>query len=88
MPRRSLLDAVRGAVPGAAISDQLRLADGAPPTDGWLKAAAFALQQLGRLPGGKVTLSDTTIALEGRAPDFAAYDALAAARAPCPRAIR
>ncbi len=82
--RRSLLDAVRGAVPGAAISDQLRLADGAPPTDGWLKAAAFALQQLGRLPGGKVTLSDTTIALEGRAPDFAAYDALAAARRAVP----
>ncbi|MDF2996950.1 MAG: OmpA/MotB domain protein [Xanthobacteraceae bacterium] len=82
--RRSLLDAVRGAVPGAAISDQLRLADGAPPTDGWLKAAAFALQQLGRLPGGKVTLSDTTIAIEGRAPDFAAYDALAAARRSVP----
>lgn len=82
--RRALLDAVRGAVPGAAISDQLRLADGAPPTEGWLKAAAFALQQLGRIPGGKVTLSDTTIAIEGRAPDFAAYDALASARRAAP----
>ncbi|MCK0195663.1 OmpA family protein [Ancylobacter sp. 6x-1] len=82
--RRALLDAVRGAVPGAAISDQLRLADGAPNADGWLKAAAYALQQLGRLPGGKVGLSDTSISIEGRAPDFAAYDALAAARRAVP----
>lgn len=82
--RRALLDAVRGAVPGAAISDQLRLADGGPSTESWLKAAAFALQQLGRLPGGKVALSDTTIAIEGRAPDFAAYDALSAARRAAP----
>lgn len=78
--RRSLLDLVRSAVPGAAISDKLRLADGAPPTPGWLKAVAFALDQLGRLPDGKVALSDTTISIEGTAPDFAAYDALAGAR--------
>lgn len=82
--RRALLDAVRGAVPGAAISDQLRLADGAPPTDGWLKAVSFALNQLGRLPDGKVTLSGTTIAIEGTAPDFAAYDAMAGARRSVP----
>lgn len=78
--RRALLDLVRSAVPGAAISDQLRLADGSPPTQGWLKAVAFALDQLGRLPDGKVSLSGTTIAIEGTAPDFAAYDALAGAR--------
>lgn len=78
--RRALLDLVRGAMPGAAISDRLRLADGAPPTEGWLKAAAFALAQLGRLPNGTVTLSGTTIAIEGTAPDFAAYDAMSAAR--------
>lgn len=78
--RRALLDMVRAAVPGAAISDRLRLADGAPPTEGWLKAVAFALGQLGRLPNGKVALSGTTIAIDGTAPDFAAYDALAGAR--------
>ena len=78
--RRALLDLVRSAVPGAAISDQLRLADGSPPTQGWLKAVAFALDQLGRLPDGKVMLSGTTIVIEGTAPDFAAYDALAGAR--------
>ncbi|QFR32260.1 OmpA family protein [Ancylobacter sp. TS-1] len=82
--RRSLLDMVRAAVPGAAISDRLRLADGAPPTDGWLKAVSFALNQLGRLPNGKVTLSGTTIAIEGTAPDFAAYDSLAGARRTVP----
>jgi len=82
--RRALLDVVRGAVPGAAISDQLRLADGAPPTEGWLKAVSFALNQLGRLPDGKVTLSGTTIAIEGSAPDFAAYDAMAGARRSVP----
>lgn len=82
--RRALLDIVRSAVPGAAISDQLRLADGAPPTDGWLKAVAYALAQLGRLPNGKVSLSGTTISIEGAAPDFAAYDALAGARRSVP----
>lgn len=82
--RRALLDMVRAAVPGAAISDQLRLADGAPPTDSWLKAVSFALNQLGRLPGGKVSLSGTTIAIDGTAPDFAAYDALAGARRSVP----
>lgn len=82
--RRSLLDMVRAAVPGAAISDQLRLADGSPPAEGWLKAVDFALQQLGRLPNGKVGLSDTTISIEGAAPDFAAYDAIAGARRSVP----
>ncbi|WP_246251959.1 flagellar motor protein MotB [Ancylobacter pratisalsi] len=82
--RRSLLDMVRAAVPGAAISDQLRLADGSPPSAGWLKAVDFALQQLGRLPNGKVGLSDTTISIEGAAPDFAAYDAIAGARRSVP----
>ena len=82
--RRALLDIVRAAVPGAAISDQLRLADGAPPTDGWLKAVSFALTQLGRLPDGNVSLSGTTISIEGAAPDFAAYDALAGARRSVP----
>ncbi|MCK0208636.1 flagellar motor protein MotB [Starkeya koreensis] len=82
--RRALLDMVRSAVPGAAISDRLRLADGAPPTDGWLKAVSFALNQLGRLPNGKVALSGTTISIEGAAPDFAAYDSLAGARRTVP----
>ncbi|MCS0503478.1 flagellar motor protein MotB [Ancylobacter mangrovi] len=82
--RRALLDMVRSAVPGAAISDQLRLADGSPPTDGWLKAVDFALEQLGRLPDGTVGLSDTTISIEGTAPDFAAYDAIAGARRSVP----
>lgn len=82
--RRALLDMVRAAVPGAAISDRLRLADGAPPTEGWLKAVSFALSQLGRLPNGKVSLSGTTIAIEGSAPDFAAYDALAGGRRSVP----
>ncbi|MBB3772938.1 outer membrane protein OmpA-like peptidoglycan-associated protein [Angulomicrobium tetraedrale] len=82
--RRALLDLVRAAVPGAAISDQLRLADGSPPADGWLKAVGFALSQLGRLPDGKVSLSGTTVAIDGKAPDFAAYDTLAGARRSLP----
>ncbi len=82
--RRALLDMVRSAIPGAAISDRLRIADGAPPTEGWLKAVSFSLTQLGRLPGGKATLSGTTITVEGVAPDFATYDALAGARRAVP----
>lgn len=68
------------AIPGTGITDDTRLADGAPSTDLWLRAVRFAGQMLAQLPDGRVTLSDSSIAVEGAAPGFAAFDRLAAAR--------
>lgn len=78
--RAEVLAALRTAVPGARVTDDMRLADGAPATDMWLKAVRYAGQLLSALPQGRAALSDSTLTAEGMAPGFAAYDALAAAR--------
>lgn len=72
--------ALSAAIPGIGIKDDTRLADGAPSTDLWLKAVRYAGTLLAQLPEGRVTLADSTIAVEGAAPGFAAFDRLAAAR--------
>ena len=78
--RAEVLAALRAAVPEARLADDMRLADGAPATDMWLKAVRYAGRLLSFLPQGRVALSDSTLTVEGTAPGFAAYDALVAAR--------
>ncbi|WP_454917061.1 OmpA family protein [Xanthobacter sediminis] len=81
-------DAARGeagkalaeALPGLSVRDDTRLADGAPSTDLWLKAVRYAARLLAEAPQLQVTLSDSTIAMEGQAPTFAAFEALASVR--------
>lgn len=65
---------------GDQVTGQNRLvrARGAPPGD-FAALVIFGLGQLKRLPSGRLTLSDTAIALEGRARDLASYDELAQA---------
>ncbi|MGU3494031.1 BON domain-containing protein [Xanthobacteraceae bacterium A53D] len=55
--------------------DDLVRARGAPPGD-FAAVVVFGLEALTRLPAGRVTLSDNSFAIEGRAPDLATYDAL------------
>ena len=50
--KNGLLTAVRGAISGAAINDQIKLGAGAPPQ--FESATAHGLQQLSRLTKGKV----------------------------------
>ncbi|MFG1276824.1 OmpA family protein [Xanthobacter autotrophicus] len=78
--RGEVAAALSSAVPGIGIKDDTRLADGAPATELWLKAVRFAGQVLFELPEGRVTLSDSTIAVEGAAPSFPAFDQLLAQR--------
>lgn len=78
--RRSVLAALRAAVPQARITDEMRLGDGAPSSELWLKAVTFAAMQLALLPKGRVVLSDTTMMVEGAAPTFEVFDALQAGR--------
>lgn len=71
-----IVDAARTA--GFAVTgvERLTRARGAPPGD-FAGLVIFGLDQLSRLPSGRVTLSDGAIAIEGRAPDLATYKALA-----------
>lgn len=58
--------------------DRLVRARGAPPGD-FAGLVLFGLDQLAQLPSGRITLSDGSLAIEGRAGDLATYEALAAA---------
>ncbi|MFG1298883.1 OmpA family protein [Xanthobacter sp. V3C-3] len=78
--RADVAAALSAAVPGIGVKDDTRLADGAPSLELWLKAVRFAGQVLAQLPEGRVTISDSTLAVEGLAPSFTAFDQLLAAR--------
>lgn len=78
--RAQVLSSLRRSVPGAAITDETRLADGAPSADLWLKAVNFAGQALAASPHSRVTLSDSSLFLEANAADYATYDTLTALR--------
>ncbi len=58
--------------------DRLVRARGAPPGD-FAGLVLFGLDQLAQLPSGRITLSDGSLAIEGRAGNLASYEALAAA---------
>ncbi|MFG1465215.1 BON domain-containing protein [Xanthobacter sp. DSM 24535] len=78
--RQQVLAAVRGALDDARVTDEMRLADGAPSAERWIKAVTFGLHQLAQLPKGRVDISDTAITLDGASPDYGSFDALLAAR--------
>lgn len=67
-------------LPGVSVHDDTRLADGAPSTDLWLKAVRYAVRLLADVQQLQVSLADSTISIEGVAPTFATFEALAAAR--------
>ncbi len=65
--REAVLGFARARFPGAPIDDQMKQAPGAPENGLWTAAARFALNRLGELESGTVSLSDTTLAIKGRA---------------------
>ncbi|MFG1479097.1 OmpA family protein [Xanthobacter sp. V4C-4] len=78
---------VKASGNGITGQDRLVRARGAPPGD-FAGLVEFALGQLNRLPSGRVTLSDGALAIEGRAPDLATYDSIAATvRGPLPQGL-
>ncbi|MEP9353017.1 OmpA family protein [Xanthobacter sp. KR7-65] len=86
--RSDVAAALSAAVPGIGIKDDTRLADGAPATELWMRAVRFAGSALAQLPEGRVTLSDTTIAVEGAAPSFTAFDILLTLRRQTPEGFQ
>lgn len=69
--RVALLATARRALPQAEIVDQMVPARGAP--EGFNAAVAFALQRLADFSEGMVSLTDSTLVIQGVARDAAAY---------------
>lgn len=82
--RASVLASARRAAPDGEIRDQMELARGAPVS--FNTTAAFALDRLGSLSDGTVTLTDTALSVVGTARDAAAYNQALAAFAEAPPA--
>ena len=72
-----LLEAARAGLGGVEVVDQMNLARGAPPR--FDNAALLALDQIGKLKDGKITISDTKVSLSGMARDLGGREAIAAA---------
>jgi len=75
--RGRLVDAAKAALGGVEVADQMGLARGAPPR--FENAAILLLDQIARLKDGKITISDTQIALAGMARDLGGREGIAAA---------
>ncbi len=75
MPNESahaeMLAAAAAAMPGLAMVDRLRIAEGVPRMD-WVGAAEFALSQLAQLGRGSVEVNEHALSVEGAARDGAA----------------
>lgn len=71
--RNGIVAAAGRLLPGATVSSQIELADGAP--NGFAAATAYALEQLSRLTEGDASLSNTTLSISGRAATREGYNA-------------
>lgn len=83
--RAQVLAEVARLFPGARVEGNLEAAAGAPKN--FSQIVTFALTQLGRLSEGDASISDTTIAISGRARDLASYAAFADALKAAPDGI-
>jgi OmpA-OmpF porin, OOP family len=72
-----LSDAARAALGGVEVADQMNLARGAPPR--FEAAALLLIDQIARLKGGKISISDAGVTLSGMARELGGREAIAAA---------
>ena len=75
--KAKLAEAARGALGGVEVSDQMKLARGAP--DHFDEAAVLLLGQIAKLKDGKFTISDASVSLSGMARELGDREAIAAA---------
>ena len=73
--RGRLDDALRGLAGGTEVADRMEYARGAPVR--FDAAAQLLIEQLARLSGGKVALSDSAVSLKGTARDLGGREAIA-----------
>jgi OOP family OmpA-OmpF porin len=75
--RARLVEAARAAGGGAEVADRMTMARGAPAR--FDAAALLLVDQIGKLKDGKITLTDTGVALAGMARELGSREAIAAA---------
>jgi len=73
--RGRLDDAMRGLAGGTEVADRMEYARGAPPR--FDATAQLLIEQLARLSGGKITLSDSAVSLKGMARELGGREAIA-----------
>jgi OmpA-OmpF porin, OOP family len=66
--RARIIDEAKRVVPGAVVTDQMKLARGVPAV--FAAATAYGISQLARLPDGKAALSDAKLDISGTAPSL------------------
>lgn len=74
--KQTILGIVKATMPDLSIDDRMKLASGAPPTQRWLGAISFALNQLGPMTKGSAHLSDMQLEIVGEASTDTAYRAI------------
>lgn len=83
--RAHVLSEAARIAPGAKVEAKLNVAGGAPKN--FSEILNFALGQLGKLSEGDASISNTTLAISGRAADLAGYSAFVAAMKSVPKGI-
>lgn len=71
--RTALVEAARSVLPGIALTDRIRVAEGAPSDMDWVAAGRFALMQVARLRQGTARYVDQAFSIEGEAADRSGY---------------
>ena len=71
--RKALLSVARNDFPNADLTDEMKLARGAPDRDAWLSGATFGLKQLAQLKKGSAGLDGLGLTVIGEAATPPAY---------------
>lgn len=71
--KAALIDAARTTLPGVAVTDKLKVAQGQPTDMDWVAAGRFALMQIARLRQGSARYQDQAFTIEGDAIDRPGY---------------
>jgi OOP family OmpA-OmpF porin len=84
--KAKLTEAARGALGGVEVSDQMKLARGAPAQ--FDEVAELLLGQIAKLKDGKFTISDSSVSLSGMARELGDREAIAAALKKLPEGFK
>ncbi len=76
--RAQVVAAAKAMIGSGRVGDQLKVANGLPPSIDFAAATGFALNQLAQLRPGTAKLTDANLVIEGDALDAAAYRAVTA----------
>ena len=76
--RKNVILAATDSNPGVEISDELKIADGVPAGMDWLSASRYAMQQLGQLEEGEVSIEESRYSISGNAKSIEVRDAVKA----------